>query len=292
MIQSMTGFAKVEESQGKLLCQVEMRTVNSRHLDARIFLPKAFLSQEEETKRLIRQFVTRGKLDCHVSLSLEGESEERLCLNPEVLTNLKSLRGQLEESLGQSIPMDMNALMQVKGLFNYEQPQMDEKEALALIRSTIEKACKELVAMRSREGELLGQEIDQRLQTMKQLIDQVEPLREDMIQAYKERLLQRIEKMDLSFDKDDPRLMQEIGLMIDRSDVTEEIERFNTHLVHFAELMVSGEPVGRKMDFMMQEFNREANTLCSKAGNSAITEIGVNLKVEIEKIREQVQNIE
>lgn len=292
MIKSMTGFAKVELVKHNLVCQVEMRSVNHRHLEARINLPRAYQHWEEDLKKGLRNHVQRGKLDAQLNLERSGEAAERLKLDPHALADLQSLKGQLETALGQPISLSMGDLLQFKGLIGYAQPDLDEAMVLALMNDAMDQAAQGLAAMRLREGELLAGEMLTRLDYMAGLVGQVPAFRDEVIARYKERLKEAMETLAGTVNPDDPRILAEVGIFIDKSDVTEEVERFRTHLTHFRELIHSEEAVGRKLDFLLQEFNREANTLCSKAGHAKISEIGVTLKVEIEKLREQVQNIE
>ena len=292
MIKSMTGFGKVEQAQGGLVCQVEMRSVNHRHLETRVFLPKAYSQFEEDFKKELKLSLSRGKVDVQVSLSFEGQTEEKLSYDESVLEGFLALKKQLEAKLEQPLPINMNDLLQLKGLFTYSQPEVDEGEILKLFKTALNEAAKQLVAMRSTEGGLLAKEMQARLAYMATLIEPITNYKQELTDIYKSRLENAVQQAGGIFSSEDPRILQEVGIFIDKGDVTEELERLRTHLTHFNELIESNEPVGRKLDFLLQEFNREANTLCSKAGHAKVAEIGVELKVEIEKLREQVQNIE
>ena len=287
----MTGFAKIESELDGLCATAEIRSVNHRHLEARIMLPKSFVHLEEGLKKVLKNEINRGKVDCQITLDLPEESKEKLQYNPGVFKNFMGLKDELEKELG-TLPITMSDLMQVKGLLEFKQVALDEEKVAQLFHDTVAKAATGLVEMRSREGELLAAGMLERLGLMKELILQVPQFREEVIESYKKRIQSSIEMLGSDYDPKDPKILQEVGIFIDKSDITEEIDRFHAHLTHFEDLMKTGEPVGRKLDFLLQEFNREANTLCSKASHAKIAEIGVSLKVEIEKIREQVQNIE
>ncbi len=288
----MTGFAKAETSQAGLLCQVEMRSVNHRHFEVRVFMPKAYSPWEEEFKKNLRSWIHRGKVDVQITLSFEGQVEERLTYDEKVLGGFLALKGQLEERIGQPLRLNLADLQQVKGLFTYQQPEVDEAMVQRLFQKTLAAAAKEMVAMRSREGELLAQEMRTRLRHMLGLIQPIAGYKKEITALYKKRLATAVEQAGGMLNPEDPRILQELGIFIDKGDITEELERFRAHLTHFGELLAAEVPIGRKLDFLLQEFNREANTLCSKAGHHKVAEIGVELKVEIEKLREQVQNIE
>ncbi|MDX2470861.1 MAG: YicC/YloC family endoribonuclease [SAR324 cluster bacterium] len=290
-IRSMTGFAKIATELDGLSATAEIRSVNHRHLEARIMLPKSFSHLEEGLKKVLKNELDRGKVDCQITLEVGEDLKEKLQYNPQVFKDFMGLRVELEKELG-PLPVTMGDLMQVKGLMEFKQIALDEEKVAQLFHDTVAKAATGLVEMRAREGELLAVGMLERLGLMKKLILQVPQYREEVIEAYKKRIQSSIEMLGSDYDPKDPKILQEVGIFIDKSDITEEIDRFHAHLTHFEELMNLGEPVGRKLDFLLQEFNREANTLCSKASHAKIAEIGVSLKVEIEKIREQVQNIE
>lgn len=292
MIHSMTGFCKAEVELAGRACSVEMRSVNHRYLDARITLPKAFAHLEEELKKALKTHLTRGKVD--VSLGLVGAEavEERIEPDLVVWEQVTEALAQLEARGDRKVEVSLGDLLQIKGLLNSVPVGDDDYDYPALFQKAIEEGAKQLAQMRAVEGGHLKREILEHVSGLEELVAQVPSYEAEVAKAYKERMLGNLAKLDLDLSDDDPRLLQEIGFFLDRADVTEEVERFNTHLKHLTSLLEADEPVGRKLDFLMQELNREANTLCSKAGHPKITEIGVTLKSEIEKIREQVQNIE
>ncbi|OGG95029.1 MAG: YicC family protein [Candidatus Lambdaproteobacteria bacterium RIFOXYD12_FULL_49_8] len=292
MIKSMTGFCKVELSREGRAVQVEMRSVNHRHLDTRIYLPKSFGQFEEELKKGLKTHLNRGKVDINLTLEEEKGCEDRLQVNEKAMGQFKGLLSQLETQLGRPVSLSFEGLMQVKGLLVYNGAQAEDFDYLALFGEALELGAQKLSEMRATEGGLLKIEILGHLKRMEELIGEVSILEPEVLTAVQTRLKQNLAKLELEISLDDPRIIQEIGLYMDRADVTEEVERFSAHLTHLGQLLEAGEPVGRKLDFMMQELNREANTLCSKASHQRITEIGVTLKAEIEKLREQIQNIE
>ena len=292
MTQSMTGFCKASVSLDGKSCFVEMRSVNHRFLEARVYLPKPYALMEEELKKGLKNHLSRGKVD--VTLTLEGveSSEGRLAVDPKVWGNFKSLHKQLESELGQPVSVGLSDLFQIKGLLVTAAEETGDYDYLALFQAAIEAGARLLKSMRGKEGALLKTEMLGHLNLLESLIQKVPEYSNEMLTNHKQRLTQSLAKLELELDPDDPRVLQEIGFLLDRADVTEEVERFTAHLSHFRDILEETEPVGRKLDFLIQELNREANTLCSKAGHPRITEIGVTLKSELEKIREQVQNIE
>ncbi|MBU2512238.1 YicC family protein [bacterium] len=292
MIKSMTGFCKTEAEYKELRCNVEVKSVNHRFLESRIHLPRQFQYLEENLKRLLKQKINRGKVDVYIQLDETHILDEKLSLNPNVLKNVNSIIEGIEKDIHRDLQVNLSDLLQVKGLFKYEQEEKTLEDYEALFSLAVEKGAEELIKMRSREGELLFADIMEHVELMQKYVGQVPELREEVVESHRQRLKKNLENLQLKYDDDDPRIMQEVGVFMDRSDITEEVERFGSHLVQMRELMLSDEPTGRKLDFLMQEFHREANTLCSKANHIQVTQIGVDLKCEIEKIREQVQNIE
>lgn len=292
MIQSMTGYGKAEVSKKGVSCSVELRSVNSKFLDSRIKLPKEFALLEDQLKAVLKEKLSRGKVDLHLSLEHETNKAEVLKLDPVVLENTIQLIHDLEEKTGRTVSSNFSDFLNIRGLVIYETTSEDTEFYQELFIDTIRQGVDELLQMRKREGELLCQEILTHAQTCQDLIQDVPSYSQEILENYRQRLQKNLESLEVKYGADDPRILQEIGIITDRCDVTEELERFQTHLTHLRELSQKEIPVGRKLDFLMQEMNREANTLCSKANHSKITAIGVNLKCEIEKMREQIQNIE
>jgi len=288
----MTGFCKTEVTLGDLTCDIELRSVNHRFLEARIFLPKQFQYLDEELKKQLKKSVRRGKVDISLTVNGVKQSQEKLVINPALWENLKNIKKELQTDLQQELDISMSDVLGVKGLLVYEQEEIQVEDYEQLFQEALEKGIQGLLAMRAREGELLQQEILTHVVKLQELVAQVPKFEAEVTEKYRQRLEKNLQYLDVKYDQHDPRIMQEIGLFLDRSDVSEEIERTRTHLTHLGELLNLEEPVGRKLDFMLQELNREANTLCSKASCSEMTAVGVEMKCEVEKIREQIQNIE
>jgi uncharacterized protein (TIGR00255 family) len=292
MIKSMTGFCKTEVLYKELRCYVEVRSVNHRFLESRIFLPKQFQYLEDSLKKALKLKLNRGKVDVSFQLSEENSLEEKLSVDTNVWENVKSIVGLLEKDIGRDLQVNMSDLLAVKGLLAYQQEEKDAEDYETLFGMALNQGAEELITMRQREGELLYQDITSHVNSLQELINKVPAFQKEVSESFRQRLATNLENLHVKYDKDDPRILQEVGIFMDRADITEEIERFNTHLVQMRELLAGDEPVGRKLDFILQELHREANTLCSKAAHIQVTQVGVDLKCDIEKIREQVQNIE
>ncbi|MBT4091158.1 MAG: YicC family protein [Deltaproteobacteria bacterium] len=289
----MTGFCKAEVQYNNLSCSIEIKSVNHRFLDARIHFPKQFQHFEEVLKKQLKGPIQRGKVDVYIQMGTLSAEKERLKLDEKVWENVKGIVTDIEKDLGKTVQINLSDLLSIKNLLSYEQNETEDLEAYqALFETAIQKGVAELTQMRQREGELLLKELNQHMSKLAELIEAISGYKAEALMNQRLKLQKNLEALGAKYEESDPRIMQEIGIFMDRSDITEEIERFNSHLVQMNELFSSQEAVGRKLDFILQELNREANTLCSKSNHISITQIGVSLKSEIEKIREQVQNIE
>lgn len=289
----MTGFCKSEVQHHDLSCSIEIKSVNHRFLDTRIHLPKRFQHLEEGFKKLLKGPIQRGKIDVYLQVENGSEEEESLKLDTKVWENVKGILSDIEMDLGKTVQISLSDLLSIKNLLLYEQKEAEDMEAYkALFETAIQKGIEELTRMRQREGELLLVELEKHMNNLAESITRISGYKEETLENQRLKLQKNVEALGVKFEVSDPRIMQEIGIFIDRSDITEEIERFNSHLVQMNELFNSQEAVGRKLDFLLQELNREANTLCSKSSHILVSQIGIGLKSEIEKIREQVQNIE
>lgn len=305
-VYSMTGFARtsgrVSESLGFTL---SLKSVNHRFLDLHMRLPGGTDSLEMQLRRLLKQKLVRGHVE--VTLNLDrGQKTETAYDAALVETYLAAFRSASAQHglLGEP---DLNAIFRLPGIFNgdgrsYEKSAGDrgsDEEARALEAAVIDEIPRLIDAlnvMRAQEGKALAAELLAALDRLRSLVDEAAELREDVRQAYFERISQRLTAMlDGSFDRD--RVLQEAALLAERSDVDEEVTRLRTHIDHFRSLLENGGEIGKKLDFLLQEMNREANTLLSKTGGVAgngprITELGLGMKSEIEKAREQIQNLE
>ncbi|MCP4757012.1 MAG: YicC family protein [Proteobacteria bacterium] len=292
MIRSMTGFCKSEAVFENITCNIEIRSVNHRFFDAKVHLPRQFQYLEDKLKKQLKSSISRGKIDVYFQVDAEIEQTEKLSINPSLWENVKSTVKTFEKDLGKEVQINMSGLLGIKGLVVYEQEEKNLEDYEKIFDLAMEKGVPELLEMKKREGELLYKEIIQHVDQLQKLIEEIPKYREEIIEKQREKFEKNLKTLALKYDQNDPRIMQEIGIFLDRCDITEEIERFRTHLIQMRDLLSSSDPVGRKLDFLLQELNREANTLCSKSNHTSTTQTGVELKCEIEKIREQIQNIE
>jgi uncharacterized protein (TIGR00255 family) len=292
MIRSMTGYCKTDVSFEGLTCDVEIRSVNSRHLDIRLNMPHQFVYLDEKLKKLIRKRIGRGKLDVQLHPEQTHEESEKLTLNESLWQQLMAIAGKVEIQTDKPLALQLSDLFGIKGLLTFEQNEIDHTDYEGLLSKAVDKGIDELLKMREREGELLLKEISQYSDELRQMIQLIPQYREEVIEKYRQKITKNFKSLELKYDQNDPRLMQELGIFLDRMDNSEEIDRFNAHLTQLADLMDKNEPAGRKLEFILQELNREANTICAKSNHTQITQTGIEIKNIIEKLREQAQNIE
>lgn len=294
MIKSMTAFAKVSHTQNTLTVDMTVRAYNSRFLDFSIYLPEACQSFEEEIKKIMGQFHTRGRIE--IRASLEDQSLDQDLFEVDII-KAKAYYNALktvQDTLSLSGEIALETVLGARQVIMAAKPEVN----LELIRSVLcdaaSTAATELDRMRRREGENLYQDLTHRITDIEQRMAGVEEQAKTIPDVYKARFKERLAVLT-SKDGDciDPvRLAQETALLVDKSDVSEEIVRVHSHIKMFREVMDENESQGRKLNFLIQEFNREFNTIGSKAGNATLSHAVVDLKSELEKIREQVQNIE
>jgi len=292
MIASMTGFARSEAAvpAGSLTC--ELRSVNHRFLEAGLRLPEDLRSLEGEFRARLQKDLKRGKVDCTLSLrNAAAGGVRQLELDPATLALVSARLDEVAAALGverSSSRIDLVEVMRFPGVLR-ETPT-DAEPLLAAARELFANALGELVAMRAREGARLAELISQRCDQLAALVVRVRERLPEVHAAIRTRFNERVAELVTQVDKD--RIEQELALMLQRLDVAEELDRLSGHLDEIRQVIESPEPAGRRLDFLMQELNREANTLSSKSQDLTTTRIAVDMKVVIEQMREQVQNIE
>ncbi|MBI3994195.1 MAG: YicC family protein [Candidatus Lambdaproteobacteria bacterium] len=289
----MTGFGRAELERQGWRCGVEIRSVNSRFLDVRLRLPQPLQHLEEQYKRQIREQCERGKVDCSVALTPGEGAGAAYVLNRDLARQYGALIGELQQALGATVNVNLEDLLANRQLVGGLEAALDEEGADALATETVALALQALQHMREREGELLRQDLSARVANLGAMLDELVPLTRDLPAVYAQRLREKLAL--LAGDGPIPaeeRIVQEIALYADRCDVSEELTRFRAHLAHLTHLMDDRGALGRKIEFLLQELNREANTLSVKSSSAPVSERVVDIKAELEKLREQIQNIE
>ena len=286
---SMTGFGAADAQWETWICQVEIRSVNQRFLDIRCRLPFGFQTMEPEIKKQIKAVSSRGKIDCSIKLE-KGASEEKLKLNLERAQRYNELLTEFEALSGRKVGVDardLSSLNIIEENKTGEPPEKFEK----VIQECLSRALEGLQEMKEREGQAMQSDIQQRLSSCGNIVNSIEKLSQAEPERFRDRLQERFSQLTEGVEINPERLEQEIALLADRLDISEEVVRFRTHLEHMDEILSKRE-VGKKAEFLMQELNREVNTMASKSNHAGISQSSVEIKSELEKVREQLQNIE
>ena len=291
MIKSMTGYGKSNITKNLREYQVEIKSVNHRYLDVSIKMPRSLSYLEEEIKKAVSAKLTRGKVDVFITFnnnSLEGRD---IKINTEIARMyIKELR-DLAETEGIVADIPVTEISKLPDVLTIQNNQDDETIKSELLEVT-NKAIENLVEMRKVEGEKIAQDLLVRIQDIEEKVKKISSLSTGLIEEYVVKLNTRIKELLQDQEIDEARLAQEVVIYADKCSIEEEVTRLNSHIYQFRELLNSNEAMGKKLDFMIQEMNRETNTIGSKANNLEITNEVINMKTQLENIREQVQNIE
>ena len=292
MIKSMTGYGKGDavSEQGSFL--VEIRSVNHRYGEVSVRMPRAFLSQENEIKRLVSVLLKRGKIDVTVQWEEASGVDSIPQVNSALAQGYCEAFRQLSGELGLPGEVALALILAQKGVLRDSGGTIDETGLLPQLTDAVRSAVTAIDSMRTREGEALAADLLARRRQVAEWVEQIRERTPLMVAEYQQKLSTRLEQLLGDVELDPARLAQEVALLADRCDITEELVRLNSHFAQFDEALRMKEPVGRKLDFLMQEMNREVNTIGSKANAAAIASLVIQVKAEMEKMREQVQNVE
>ncbi len=291
MIKSMTGYGKANISKNLREYQVEIKSVNHRYLDISIKMPRNLSYLEEEIKKIISEKLTRGKVDVFVTFNNNSLEGREIKINTEIARMyIKELKN-LAETEGIIAEIPVTEISKLPDVLNIQINQDDEIIKSELIEVT-KQAVNNLVEMRKIEGEKIAQDLQERINDIEEKVKKISSLSTGLIDEYVVKLKMRIKELLEDQQIDEARLAQEVVIYADKCSIQEEVTRLNSHIYQFRELLQSNESVGKKLDFMIQEMNRETNTIGSKANNLEITNEVINIKTQLENIREQVQNIE
>lgn len=289
---SMTGYGRGEYKNGGVDLTVEVKTVNNRYLDSSIKSPRILAAHEETIRTILREKLTRGHADIFVSLSDKREREKNLYLDEDTAKSyvaaakrIKSLFPEIQDDLS------VSGVLRYPDVIKSEDVAAADEEILTALKSALSAALEKLNAMREVEGKKLEEDMLSRMQTIEKLVGEVEKRAPLVASNYRQKLEAKMKKILEGVEVDEGRLLTEAALFADKSNIDEELTRLHSHISQFREICRE-KLVGRKLDFLVQEFNRETNTICSKSNDLEITRLGLALKNEIEKVREQVQNIE
>jgi uncharacterized protein (TIGR00255 family) len=288
----MTGYGKGEAVSEQGGFTVEIRSVNHRYGEASVRMPRAFLSQENEIKRQVAAVLKRGKIDVTVQWEESSGADSIPQVNKELAAGYCETFRQLSRELGLSGDVPLALILAQNGVLRDSGTSVDETGLLPQLTEAVRSAVTAIDSMRTREGEALSSDLLARRRQVAEWVEQIRERTPMMVTEYQQKLSARLEVLLGEVELDPARLAQEVVLLADRCDITEELVRLKSHFAQYDEAFRLKEPVGRKLDFLMQEMNREVNTIGSKANNAAIASLVIQIKAEMEKMREQVQNVE
>lgn len=293
MIKSMTAYAKSEITSAMLSVSIEIRSYNSRYLDISLRLSHDYVPLEEKIKKIITQHIHRGRLEVHVTIKDESEADTIYEVDlPRAKAYHQALL-TLKKALSIEEPLNMDHLLNNGSLLRLAESEKDFTILWPVVSDALIASLKRIDTMRMQEGAFIAKDFQQRLDLIEKRLAQIKAASQGLLEMYQDRLNERIIVLTKGIVTLEPeRIAQEAAFLADRSDISEELVRVESHLLQYRKFMADPEPAGRKLNFLLQEFNREFNTIGSKAGKSKISHLIVEVKAEIEKLREQVQNVE
>ena len=292
MIKSMTGYGRAVQTVNGREFTVEVRSVNNRYLDCSVRLPRMLSFGEDALKSRIKNAVSRGKVEMFVTVRSEGGEEVTVTLNKPVLEGYLAAMGQMVSDYGIKDEISTASISRLPDVFTVDKPQVDEEQLLADLLSVADTALESYNAMRAKEGAALDADLRGRGNTILNFVEQVEQGNGQTVIDYRTRLEAKLREVLENTAIDESRILTEAAIFADKVAVDEETVRLRSHLQQMNDMLTSGGAIGRKLDFLLQEMNREANTIGSKCTDVKLARIVVDIKAELEKIREQTQNIE
>lgn len=292
-MRSMTGFGRADAAYGGDTVSVEVSSVNHRFLDSSVRMPSAWTALEATIKEAVRERLSRGKVNVTVNRRRgQGSSQQTVLFDAEIARQYLAASKELAGMMGSGAALSLDVLAGLDGVFRQEEPEEDLESARETLSRVLGEALTRLDAMRSTEGAALAQELEHRISLMREALGTIERRLPELNSVYEQRLRTRIEELKGDVALTEERIAMEIAFMADKGDVTEEVVRLKTHFDHAFELFRSEEPVGRELTFLSQELQREVNTLGSKVRDADVVKEVLRMKSELERLREQVANIE
>ncbi len=292
MVKSMTGYGRAVETVNGREFTVEIRSVNNRYLDCTVKLPRSFSFAEEAVKAAVKAAVSRGKVDVYISVRSETEADVQVTLNKPVVEGYLAAMRQMVTEYGVKDDISVSTLSRMSDVFVVDKPKADEDQLKADLLSVVDKALQAYDAMRITEGLALENDLRSRAATILELVAQVEEQNPKTVSDYRKRLEEKMREVLENKSIDESRILTEAAIFADKVAVDEETVRLRSHLEQMDTMLSGSGGIGRKLDFLLQEMNREANTTGSKCTDVKVARIVVDIKAELEKIREQTQNIE
>jgi uncharacterized protein (TIGR00255 family) len=292
MIKSMTGYGRGSVEEGGRAFQVEMKSVNNRYLDINIRLPRQFNALEDNVRKYITSRLSRGKIDVYINQDKISEDDVKISVDEQVASSYYDAFTTLKNKFNLQDDISLSLIARSNDVIVIQKKEEDLEHIWNTLSKALQTAIDMFVDMRVREGLKLSNDMLDRCETINGILLKIEERSPEIVKEYREKILQRITDFLKEVEIDQAKLLNEVAFFADKCNVTEEIVRLKSHIEQFKNTLSTGESVGRKLDFIIQEMNRETNTIGSKANDLVITNLVVDIKSEIEKIREQVQNIE
>ena len=291
-MRSMTGYGRGEIDHGGAKLSVELNSVNRKQSDIVVNLPRDLAELEPRIRQTINEKISRGRMNVLVTLQESTNEARKLALDTSLARSYHEAMLMLQKELSAPGEITIGTILQAPGVMRSPEHSIDAREAWPILQQALAAALVELIKMREREGKHLAKDLIHRLKVLRKEIKEIRALYPEVVKRYRGALIERIEKAGLNLPVDDERLLKEISFFADRSDISEELTRLESHLAQFAHHLRKDEPVGRTLEFITQEIFRELNTLGAKSNDAAISQHVVACKSELEKIREQIQNLE
>ncbi len=292
MVKSMTGFGRSNLALENMDVIVEIRSVNHRFLETSVRLPHAYSYLEDKLKKCIQQRAARGKIDITLNIQVHGADDVEVLLNDDLAVSYVNALRLANKKLGLDDDITLTSIMRFSDIFSLRKIQLDEDAVWASVLPVVTDAADKFFAMRAVEGEKLYCDLENRLDLLEKMLSKVKEYAPETAERYYNKLYAKLSEILADKDIEESRITTEAAIFADRIAIDEEVVRLESHIEQFRALMSSDEPIGRKLDFLVQEMNREVNTMGSKAQDLAVTRLVVDMKSEIEKMREQIQNIE
>ena len=292
MVKSMTGYGRAVETVNGREFTVELRSVNNRYLDCSVKLPRSLSFAEEAVKQAVKATISRGKVDVFISVHADGASDVKVTLNAAMVEGYLAAMKQMVTDFGVQDDISVSLISRMPEVFTVEKPEVDEAQLLADLMSVVSKALANYDAMRAAEGKALENDLRSRGNTILELVSHVEAGNGQTVIDYRTRLENKLKEVLANTAIDESRILTEAAIFADKVAVDEETVRLRSHLEQMNTMLSGGGAIGRKLDFLLQEMNRESNTIGSKCSDVRLARIVVDIKAELEKIREQTQNIE
>lgn len=292
MVKSMTGYGRAVETVNGREFTVEVRSVNNRYLDCTVKLPRSLSFAEDAVKQAVKNTISRGKVDVYITLRSESAADVQVTLNSAMAAGYVAAMHQMAQEFGVREDISVSLLSRMPEVFTVEKPQVDEEQLLADLMGVAAKALANYDAMRTKEGAALKADLSGRGNTIRELVTVVENGNGQTVIDYRTRLENKLKEVLANTAIDESRILTEAAIFADKVAVDEETVRLRSHLEQMDSMLANGGAIGRKLDFLLQEMNREANTIGSKCTDVRLARVVVDIKAELEKIREQTQNIE